>query len=64
MSISFQTNIASMSASVNLSNNNAFQTSTIESLTSGYRINHSGDDAAGLAVATMVRSSERAVSFA
>jgi flagellin len=51
MSISFQTNIASMAASVNLNNNNAFQTSTIESLTSGYRINHSGDDAAGLAVA-------------
>ena len=51
MSISFQTNIASMLAAVNLNNNNNFQTSTIEALTSGYRINHSGDDAAGLAVA-------------
>lgn len=51
MSISFQTNIASMMASVNLNNNNSFQTNTIEQLTSGYRINHSGDDAAGLAVA-------------
>ncbi len=51
MSISFQTNIASMMASVNLNNNNNFQTNTIEQLTSGYRINHSGDDAAGLAVA-------------
>ena len=51
MSISFQTNIASMLASVNLNNNNSFQTNTIEQLTSGYRINHSGDDAAGLAVA-------------
>ena len=51
MSISFQTNIASMMAAVNLNNNNSFQTNTIEQLTSGYRINHSGDDAAGLAVA-------------
>jgi flagellin len=51
MSISFQTNIASMIASVNLNNNSAFQTNTITQLTSGYRINNSGDDAAGLAVA-------------
>ena len=40
-----------MVAAVNLNNNNAFQTNTIEQLTSGYRINKSGDDAAGLAVA-------------
>src|SRR5580692_3371138 len=51
MSISFQTNIASMVAATNLNNNNNFQTSTITQLTSGYRINNSGDDAAGLAVA-------------
>jgi flagellin len=51
MSISFQTNIASMIAATNLNNNNNFQTKTITQLTSGYRINSSGDDAAGLAVA-------------
>src|ERR1039457_857435 len=51
MSISFQTNVASMIAAVNMSNNNNFQTNTIQQLTSGYRINKSGDDAAGLAVA-------------
>jgi len=51
MSISFQTNVASMIAAMNLNNNNNFQTQTIEQLTSGYRINNSGDDAAGLAVA-------------
>jgi flagellin len=51
MSISFQTNIASMIAAVNLNSNNNFQTNTIQQLTSGYRINNSGDDAAGLAVA-------------
>jgi flagellin len=49
--ISFQTNIASLIAATNLNNNNNFQTKTIEQLTSGYRINNSGDDAAGLAVA-------------
>jgi flagellin len=51
MSISFQTNYAALVAENNLNNNSNFQTSTIEALTSGYRINHSGDDAAGLAVA-------------
>ena len=35
--------------------NNTNQTSTIESLTSGYRINNSGDDPAGLAVANQFR---------
>ncbi len=57
MSISFQTNYASLVAQTNLSNNSDFQTRTIESLTSGYRINQSGDDAAGLAVANRYRSS-------
>jgi flagellin len=55
MSISFQTNVASMIAAVNLNNNNNFQTNTITQLTSGYRINNSGDDAAGLAVANQYR---------
>ena len=56
MSISFQTNLASMIAGTNLSNNNNFETQTITQLTSGYRINSSGDDAAGLAVANQFRS--------
>jgi flagellin len=56
MSISFQTNIASMIAATNLNSNNTFQTNTITQLTSGYRINNSGDDAAGLAVANQYRS--------
>src|ERR1700733_11318378 len=51
MSISFQTNVASMIAAGNLNSNNNFQTNPITQLTSGYRINNSGDDAAGLAVA-------------
>jgi flagellin len=56
MSITFQTNIASMIAATNLNSNNNFQTQTITRLTSGYRINNSGDDAAGLAVANQFRS--------
>jgi len=51
MSISIQTNMAAMIAENNLSANNTFMTKTITQLTSGYRINSSGDDAAGLAVA-------------
>jgi flagellin len=51
MSISIQTNMAAMIAANNLSANNNFMTQTITQLTSGYRINSSGDDAAGLAVA-------------
>ena len=50
-SISFQTNYASLVAQNNLAMNTQFETSTIEQLTSGYRINSSGDDPAGLAVA-------------
>lgn len=57
MSISIQTNVASMVAQDNLSTNSAFQQKTITALTSGYRINQSGDDAAGLAVANKYRSS-------
>jgi flagellin len=56
MSISFQTNYASLVAQNNLSTNTNFQTKTIEQLTSGYRINQSGDDAAGLAVANQYQS--------
>ncbi len=57
MSISFQTNYASLVAENNLNTNTNFQTQTIEQLTSGYRINNSGDDPAGLAVANQYQSS-------
>jgi flagellin len=57
MSISIQTNYASLVAQNNLSTTSQFQTKTIAALTSGYRINQSGDDAAGLAVANKYRSS-------
>lgn len=56
MSMSIQTNVASMVAQDNLQTNTNFQTNTIEQLTSGYRINNAGDDAAGLTVANQYRS--------
>src|SRR5579863_6569490 len=55
--LSIQTNVTSLIAQQNLSTNNAFQSKTIQQLTSGYRINSAGDDAAGLAVANGFRDS-------
>src|SRR5271165_4987900 len=57
MSNSIQTNTTSLFALQALSQNSAFQSNTIQQLTSGYRINSSGDDAAGLAVANQFRNS-------
>jgi flagellin len=56
MSLSFQTNVTALTAETNLQVNSNFQSQTITRLTSGYRINSSGDDAAGLAVANGLRS--------
>ncbi len=56
MAFSIVTNVASMVAQENLRVNSNFQQQTINRLTSGYRINASGDDAAGLAVANKFRS--------
>jgi flagellin len=54
--ISIQTNIDSLLAQQNLSVNSKFQSNTIQQLTSGYRINSSADDAAGLSVANSYRN--------
>ncbi len=56
MSISFQTNITSLVAQQNLQVNTNSLDAAITELTSGFRINKSGDDAAGLAVANGFRS--------
>jgi flagellin len=55
MSYSIQTNVTSLVAEENLRVNSDFQSQTITRLTSGFRINSSGDDAAGLAVANKFR---------
>jgi flagellin len=57
MSLSIQTNVASLNAQENLLINTEFQNKTIQQLTSGYRINNAGDDAAGLAIANGYRDS-------
>jgi flagellin len=54
--ISLVTNIDSLVAQQNLNVNSQFQSNTIQQLTSGYRINSSADDAAGLAVANGYRN--------
>ena len=56
MALSIQTNVNSLIAQENLRVNSNFQSQTIQRLTSGYRINSSGDDAAGLAVANKFRA--------
>lgn len=56
MSLSIQTNVNSLTAQENLRVNSNFQSQTIQRLTSGYRINSSSDDAAGLAVANTFRN--------
>ncbi len=54
--LSIQTNVDSLTAQQNLQVNSAFQSKTINQLTSGYRINSSADDAAGLSVANKYRN--------
>jgi flagellin len=56
MSLSFQTNITSLEAQQNLQVNTNSLDNAITQLTTGYRINSSGDDAAGLAVANGYRA--------
>jgi flagellin len=54
--ISIQTNVTSLIAQQNLNTNTTAESNTIDQLTSGYRINSSGDDAAGLAVANQYQA--------
>jgi flagellin len=54
--ISLQTNVTSLFAQQQLETNDNFESNTIEQLTSGYRINQAGDDAAGLAVANQLQA--------
>ena len=58
MSFSLNTNITSLQAQNNLNTSAAFQSKTINRVTSGLRIVNSGDDAAGLAIANGFRSDQ------
>ena len=54
--ISLQTNVTSLFAQQQLDQNNTVESKTIQQLTSGFRINQAGDDAAGLAVANQLQA--------
>jgi len=54
--LSLQTNVTSLFAQQQLEQNDNAESNTIEQLTSGYRINSAGDDAAGLAVANELQA--------
>jgi flagellin len=58
MSLSIQTNMASLVSQNDLLTNTNFQNQTIQELSSGYRINSAADDPAGLAAANEFRNSE------
>lgn len=54
--LSIQTNVTSLFAQAQLNVNSSAESRTIQQLTSGFRINNSGDDAAGLAVANSLHA--------
>ena len=54
--LSLQTNVTSLFAQQQLETNDNAESNTIEQLTSGYRINSAGNDAAGLAVANELQA--------
>lgn len=56
-----QTNLNAMNALRNLGITEAQQTSEIQKLSSGYRLNRAGDDAAGMSIANSLRSAGRAL---
>jgi flagellin len=56
MGLSVQTNVAAMNAYRNLSTSNDAMATSLERLSSGYRINRAADDAAGLAISEGLRS--------
>ena len=59
-----QHNIQSLNAQRNLTKNNNALNKNIEKLSSGYRINRAGDDAAGLAISEKMRGQIRGLNQA
>ena len=57
-SFSVVSNISAVNAQANLTTNNVGLQKALERLSSGFRINRSGDDAAGLTVANSYRSEQ------
>lgn len=61
MSLVINTNIASLVAQANLANSNSQLKLSVQRLSSGFRINSSSDDAAGLARADQLKSQSRMI---
>lgn len=64
MSLTVNTNVSSINAQRNLSKANLALSTAMERLSSGLRINHAGDDAAGLAIATGLNAQVRGLTQA
>jgi flagellin len=56
MALSLLTNMASLEAQRNVNNTQSLMASSVERLSSGMRINHASDDAAGLAISSKLTS--------
>ena len=59
MTLSLLTNMASLEAQVNVNSTQALLESSVERLSSGRRINHASDDAAGLAISSKISAETR-----
>ena len=59
-----QHNIAALNTHRNLSFNNTNASKALEKLSSGYKINRAGDDAAGLAISEKMRGQIRGLNMA
>jgi flagellin len=64
MGLRIQTNVPAITAHKNLSVSNDMVTSSMEKLSSGYRINKASDDAAGLAVSEKLKADIRGMNMA
>ena len=64
MSLRINTNVAAMNSHAQLLKTEASQSSSMAKLSSGYRINNAGDDAAGLVVANRLRANIKALNVA
>jgi len=59
MPLNINTNVSSLNAQRHLTSNTSMLSKSMEKLSSGYRINRAGDDAAGLALSEKLRSQIR-----
>jgi flagellin len=64
MAINIQTNYAALSAQKNLGQNQKLLAGSFQRLSSGYRVNSSADDAAGLAISESMKSQIRSYTVA